>query len=126
MTRNFFNNFIRSLFSAIDYFIYSSIEWVTQGIFDIAELRTNVTIVETVRTKIYIILGIFMLFKISSSLIHFMINPDQMNDKEKGAVKLISRTITMLIMLILLPTIFTYIYKAQSVFFTNLTKIVIR
>lgn len=125
MTRNFFNNFIRSLFSAIDYFIYSSIEWVTQGIFDIAELRTNVTIVETVRTKIYIILGIFMLFKISSSLIHFMINPDQMNDKEKGAVKLISRTITMLIMLILLPTIFTYIYKAQSVFLPILPRLLL-
>lgn len=125
MSRNFFNNFIRELFCAIDYFIYSSIEWVTQGIFDIAELRANVTIVETVRTKIYIILGIFMLFKISSSLIHFMINPDQMNDKEKGAVKLISRTITMLIMLILLPTIFKYIYKAQAVFLPILPRLLL-
>lgn len=125
MSRNFFNNFIRSLFSSIDYFIYSSIEWVTQGIFDIAELRANVTLVETVRTKIYIILGIFMLFKISSSLIHFMINPDQMNDKEKGAVKLISRTITMLILLILLPTIFTYLYKAQAVFLPILPRLLL-
>ena len=66
MTRNFFNDFIRDLFCSIDYFIYSSIEWVTQGIFDIAELRTNVDLVEDVRDKIYIILGIFMLFKISA------------------------------------------------------------
>lgn len=125
MTRNFFNNFIRSLFCSIDYFIYSSIEWVTQGIFDIAELRTNVTIVETVRTKIYIILGIFMLFKISASLISYMVNPDQMSDKEKGAVKLISRTITMLVMLILLPTIFTYIYKVQTVFLPILPRLLL-
>jgi len=125
VTRNFFNNFIRSLFCSIDYFIYSSIEWVTQGIFDIAELRTNVTIVETVRTKIYIILGIFMLFKISASLISYMVNPDQMSDKEKGAVKLISRTITMLVMLILLPTIFTYIYKVQTVFLPILPRLLL-
>ena len=125
MTRNFFNNFIRSLFSTIDYFIYSSIKWVTQGIFDIAELRTNVSIVETVRTKIYIILGIFMLFKISVSLINYMINPDQMTDKDKGATKLISRTITMLVMLILLPTIFTLIYRVQSAFLPMIPRLVL-
>lgn len=125
MERNFFNNFIRSLFSSIDYFIYSSIEWVTQGIFDIAELRTNVTIVETVRNKIYIILGIMMLFKISASLINYMINPEQMNDKEKGASKLIGRTITMLIMLILLPTAFTLLYRAQQVFLPILPRLLL-
>lgn len=125
MTRNFFNNFIRSLFCSIDYFIYSSIEWVTQGIFDIAELRTNVDIVETVRTKIYIILGIMMLFKISASLINYMINPDQMTDKDKGASKLIGRTIKMLVLLILLPTIFNILYRVQSAFLPMLPRIIL-
>lgn len=125
MTRDFFNNFIRSLFCSIDYFIYSSIEWVTQGIFDIAELRTNVDIVDTVRTKIYIVLGIVMLFKISASLINYMINPDQMTDKEKGASKLISRTVTMLALLIILPTIFTLLYKVQTVFLPILPRLIL-
>lgn len=125
MTRNFFNDFIRSLFCSIDYFIYSSIEWVTQGIFDIASLRTNVTIVETVRTKIYIVLGIVMLFKISLSLINYMINPDQMSDKEKGASKLISRTVVMLVMLMLLPTIFDLLYRVQNVFLPVLPRLLL-
>lgn len=125
MTRNFFNDFIRSLFSSIDYFIYSSIEWVTQGIFDIASLRTNVTIVETVRTKIYIVLGIVMLFRISISLINYMINPDQMTDKEKGASKLISRTVTMLVMLILLPTVFDILYRVQEEFLPVLPRLIL-
>ena len=99
MTQNFFNDMVRMFFAWLDYNIYSFIEFVTQGIFDIAHLRSNVNLVETVRDKIYVILGIFMLFKISSSLIQYMVNPDMMTDKEKGASKLISRTITMLCML---------------------------
>jgi len=125
VTRNFFNDSIRGLFCSIDYFIYSSIEWVTQGIFDIAELRTNVDIVEEVRNKIYIILGIFMLFKISASLIQYMVNPDMMNDKEKGVSKLIGRTITMLAMLIILPTFFSLIYRAQKAFLPMIPKILL-
>ena len=120
MTRDFFNNFIRGLFASIDYFVYSSIEWVTQGIFDIAELRTNVTIVEDVRNKLYVILGIFMLFKITASLMNYMIT-----DKEKGASKLISRTITMLALLLLLPTIFSYVYRAQTVFLPILPRLIL-
>ncbi len=57
-----------------------------------------------------------MLFKISASLINYLINPDQMNDKEKGANKLISHTVTMLALLLLLPSIFTLLYRAQSAF----------
>lgn len=125
MVRNFFNDSMRSLFSAIDYFIYSSIEWVTQGIFDIAELRTNVTLVEDIRDKIYVILGIFMLFKISFSLISYMINPDTMNDKEKGVSKLISRTFTMLVMLMVLPTAFSLLYRAQTVFLPMIPKLLL-
>ena len=116
MKKSFFNDFVREFFANIDKTIYGAIEWVTQGIFDIAELRTNVDIVEDVRGKIYILLGIFMLFKISASLINYMIKPDEMNDKDKGASKLISRTVVMLAILMFLPTGFDLLYRAQSVF----------
>ena len=125
MQKDFFNDFIRGLFASIDRTIYGAIEWVTQGIFDIAQLRTNVDIVETVRSKIYIILGIFMLFKISASLINYMIKPDEMSDKDKGASKLIIRTITMLAILMILPTAFTYIYRAQSAFLPILPRLLL-
>lgn len=122
MTKNFFNDMVRTFFAWLDFNIYSFIEFVTQGIFDIAHLRSNVNLVETVRDKIYVILGIFMLFKISASLIQYMVNPDMMSDKEKGASKLISRTITMLCMLIALPTIFSLLSRIQTEFLPILPK----
>ena len=125
MTKDFFNNFIRSLFCSIDYFIYSSIEWITQGIFDISELRTNINIVSQVRNKLYVLLGIFMLFRISITLINYMINPEQMVDKERGIRNLVIRTITMIALLIMLPTIFSYLYKAQKVFLPVLPRVLL-
>lgn len=116
MERNFFNNFIRSLFANIDYSVYSLIEWVVQGIFDIANLRTSIDLVNSVRQKIYVILGIFMLFKITFALINYMLNPDSMSDREKGVSKLVSRTGIMLALLIAVPTIFSLLYRAQNVF----------
>ncbi len=125
MTKDFFNNFIRSLFCSIDYFIYSSIEWVTQGIFDISELRTNINIVSQVRNKLYVLLGIFMLFRISITLINYMINPEQMVDRERGIKNLVVRTVLLIGLLIMLPTIFSYMYKAQKVFLPVLPRVLL-
>ena len=125
MTKDFFNNFIRSLFCSIDYYIYSSIEWVTQGIFDISELRTNVKIVSEVRNKLYVLLGILMLFKISATFINYMINPDQMSDREKGVKNLIERTIGMIALLIMLPTIFNFLYRTQKAFLPILPRVLL-
>ncbi len=125
MTRDFFNNFIRNLFCSIDYYIYSSIEWVVQGIFDISTLRTYTKIVDQVRNKIYVLLGIFMLFKLSITLVNYLINPEQMSDNQKGMKKLVPRTILLLALLLLTPTIFRFLYRAQTVFVPMLPKIFI-
>lgn len=125
MTRDFFNNFIRNLFSSIDYFIYSSIEWIVQGIFDIVDLRTNINIINDVRNKIYILLGIMMLFKITASLVSYLINPDQMNDKEKGVTKLIGRVFVMLVFLLILPAGFKLLYRVQKAFLPMVPRIIL-
>ncbi|MBR4262187.1 MAG: hypothetical protein IKQ35_02350 [Bacilli bacterium] len=125
MTKDFFNNFIRNLFCSIDYFIYSSIEWVTQGIFDISELRTNINIVSQVRNKLYVLLGIFMLFRISITLINYMINPEQMTDRERGIRNLVGKTIAMIALLIMLPTIFGFLYRAQKAFLPVLPRVLL-
>lgn len=114
-----FTGFLRTIFGHFDYVIYSLIKWITQGIFDIAFLRTDVSLVETIRNRLYVILGVFMLFKLSISFIGYIINPESMfseKDKNKNLGGIISRTIVMLVLLILLPSIFSVLYRAQSAF----------
>ncbi len=122
-----FMDIFRFLIGHIDYAIYSLIEWVTQGIFDIAFLRADVSLVATVRNRLYVILGVFMLFKLSISFMSYIVNPDAMidKDKSKNVSGLIARTILMLVFLILLPTLFTVLYRAQSAFLPVLPRVLL-
>ena len=54
---------------------------------------------EQFTTIMYVLAGVFMLFKIAISLVQMLINPDQINDKQAGAGKIVTRVITSIIML---------------------------
>lgn len=65
-------------------------------------------------TRIQMLLGIFMLFKVSFSLIMYVVNPDDFSDKSKGIGKLAQNTVISLIMLAVVPYIFNMAFKLQA------------
>lgn len=50
----------------------------------------------------YVLAGVFMLFRIALSLVQMLINPEQVNDKQAGAGKMITRVVISVILLLLL------------------------
>lgn len=118
-------NFIRMLFASINYCIYSLIEFIMQGIFDIANLRLTDGLIGDIYKRIYAFLAIFMVFKLTISFLKYMVNPDSIVDKEKGAGKLISRTVTMLALILMLPMLFPLLNEAQEVFLPILPKVIL-
>ena len=54
---------------------------------------------DDISTTVYVLAGVFMLFRVVVSMIQMLINPDQMTDKNVGAGKLIIRIVTCIIML---------------------------
>ena len=116
---------IRGLFAGINYCIYSLIEWIMYGIFDIAALEINTGLLNDIYTRIYVFLGIFMLFKLTISFLKYMVDPDSLVDKEKGVGKLVSHTIVMLALLILLPQFFPLLREAQREFLPVLPRIIL-
>lgn len=99
---NFFTQAIRGLFAHIDKWIYDIIELVVNTIFQLSEFRLD-AMAEAITSRVYVIVGIFMLFKVIISMITYMANPDKINDKEKGASKLAIRVVVVLLLLILIP-----------------------
>lgn len=96
---------LRTISGFLDKVIYGAIKYVFYGIFDIAGLTSNSNIFDGIYQRIYVILGIFMAFKLTFSFFQYIINPDQMDSKnEKGLSKLIQRVFIMLFALVLLPT----------------------
>lgn len=116
---------IRGLFAGLNYCVYSLIEFIMQGIFDIANLRLTEGLIGDIYKRIYVFLAIFMVFKLTISFLQYMVNPDKINDKEKGAGKLIARTITMLALVLMLPSFFPLLNEAQTVFLPVLPKVIL-
>ena len=101
-----FNNLLRPFFGGIDYLFYTLLGCVIEGIYNLSSIFASKDVTEIIYTRIYTVLAIFMVFKLTFSFIKYVVSPDTMVDKEQGVGKIIARTLTMLAILIILPTIF--------------------
>lgn len=103
---SWFFDLIRSIFGFFDRLVYGLIKWILYGIFDLSALSTNSNVFNGIYSRIYVILGIFMAFKLSFSFFQYIISPDTMGEKgDKGVGKLFTRVFLMLFALMVLPSI---------------------
>lgn len=70
-------------------------------------------IVVGIYQRVGLILGIFMLFKLTFSFIQMLVSPDQLTDKEKGAGKIIMKVVVVIVLLAMTPSLFNEAYKLQ-------------
>ena len=66
-------------------------------------------------SRVYVLLGIFMLFKLSFSLLQYMVDPNSFSDSSKGFGKLVTNSLVALVLLIMVPMIFDKGMEIQSV-----------
>jgi len=117
MERNWGIDLFRSFFAMIDKAVYSLIDNVYKIILDLA---TEVSVfspglIDDMYKRIYALLAIFMLFKVTFSFINYVINPDAFLDKSKGVQNLIKNFIIVLVMIIITPFAFSKLYEAQEI-----------
>ena len=110
-----FLQIVRSFFFMLDSAIFNFIP----TIYDLLMLISRTSILSQGQIKefadrIQVLLGVFMLFKVSFSLITYVINPDEFSDKSKGFGKLWQNVIIALIMLVLSPYAFNMAYDFQA------------
>ena len=95
-------DFLRTIFSALDSFGYSLLSGMYNIFFTVANAELfSGDIIDTFYSRIQLILGVFMTFKLSLSILQIIINPDAYKDNNKGAAKLITHIALALVMLTL-------------------------
>lgn len=109
-----FDRILRSLFGTID----GILGWAASTLYTLIVQIANVDIfgnyIYTMMGRIYTFLAIFMLFKLSISVVNYVLNPDQLTDKSKGFGKLIQNVIIVMALIIMTPQIFNWAYKLQA------------
>src|SRR5699024_8431369 len=105
---NYFSSLVLQFLGWISSLIYGMVSLVTQGFFNLSYIQIfKSDVVEQITARLYVVLAVFMIFKLAFSLIQYLVNPDQVNDNQAGMGKMVSRTATAFIMLIGVPIIFT-------------------
>lgn len=106
----------RSMSFFFDKLIYGFVGTIYNLLVEIAETSIfTEEVIDIFAGKIYALLGIFMLFKVSFSILTYIVNPDDFTDKNKGFSKLISNVLITLGLLVLTPWLFTQAMEVQKI-----------
>lgn len=109
-------NPIRNIFLGLDVIIYKFIDYLYQVFITIASARIfkDVNFTEII-DRVYIIIGVVMLFVTAYSLLSAIINPDNIAKGEMSAAKLVPNMIMSIVLIAIVPTIFNLMYQAQDI-----------
>jgi len=116
-------SFFYGILLSLDCIIYSFVSYVYQIFLVLAqgsEIIDDKFIVEFVN-RIYIIIGVVMLFLIAYSLLKSMVNPDEALKGKKSPVNIIKDVIISIALIALLPTIFDFAFSFQNSLLINNT-----
>ena len=87
---SFVIKYLKMFFGFLDQIVYDLISKVYDLLMEIANINLfDNEIFSIFAERIYALLGLFMLFKVSFSLIKYIVNPDEFNDKSKGGKKIV-------------------------------------
>ena len=129
LDRSLFFTYIRQALALMFAALYKLVGFFLEIVYAVAGLDNSSTftpLYEGIQNRFYVIIGVFMLFKVTISLITYFANPDKITDKEVGAGKLVTRFITMLVLLIVVPqTVFPFLSKIQAPLLSTIGKVIL-
>ncbi len=96
---------LRFMFIWFDSIIYWAVKWVLYVMFDLIDLTASSQLLSGIYQRIYVIVAVFMAFKLSFSFFQYLVNPQSMVDQKKGIGKLFMNVFIMLAALIFIPTV---------------------
>lgn len=110
---------VRNFFATITAYIYDFITVLYKLFQFVSQVDiingADGSIVNNIYKKITMILGIFMIFKLSFTLIQSLVDPDKFTDKRNGFTSIIVRLITSIVLLGMTPTIFKEARNLQKI-----------
>lgn len=107
---------IRSLFITIDRVVYAWIENCYELLIKLSESGIfSQSTIQEFANRIYVFLGLIMIFRVSITLVQYIINPQNFNDKAIGGAALVKNVAFVLVGIVLVPYVFEAAYGLQRI-----------
>lgn len=110
-------SFILPVIYGIAAVVFGGISWIINQFYAMIIILANVDLFEQfsdIKNKIFALMGLFMVFKISLSVIQYVINPDKMTDSSTGAQKILIKVVISLALLGSYNAIFDTAMRIQN------------
>lgn len=111
-------NLFRTLMFFLDNIVYGLIPQIYKLFIYLSQLNLfggdNDNPLQMLINRVYVLLGIFMLFRVSFSLLQYIVDPNAFRDSSKGMGKLVTNVLVVLVLLVSVPSIFQFAYDLQS------------
>lgn len=119
LLRGFFNEMILKMIRTISFFLDGILMKLIEYFYHYFDLILNQKIFEgellkNITTKIYIFIGILIFFKLSITVINYIINPDLLEQKGTSVEAIIKKIIISIISIVLIPFGFKIAYSLQD------------
>lgn len=111
---------MRLIFFFLDSIVYSLIPVVYRGIFALYDIDKIIgvgntqNLLNTAKETVYSFLGIFMFFRVAFSLITMLVDPSLIDDKSKGAKKIVLNIFICLGLIVVVPVFFRVAKNIQT------------
>lgn len=107
---------VRSILFMLDQVVYGFIPTLYKLIISLAnvDLYTGNSAITALLNRVYIIVGIFMLFKLAFSVLRYIVDPGSFSDQAKGFTGLVKRLMIAIVLLVTVPYIFKNLYDWQG------------
>ena len=113
--------FLRTICFFVDNIVYGLIPILYKLLLYLArvDLVSDNVPVQALIQRIYILIGIFMLFRLSFSIMSYIVNPDAFSDQSKGFTNLVRRVMIAVVLLACIPWFFSKAYEIQGKILTS-------
>lgn len=116
----------RTLFYFLDFAVYWAVGVLFQLIIDLSKFNLfSASVIKDFANRIYVILGIIMIFKLMISFIQMLIDPDRMNDKENGVGGILKRVIISMVLIVMVGSIFDFAMDLQEKLLPIIPKVIL-
>ncbi len=109
------SDIFRSILSLFDRVVYWFLGLLVSLFDQIASVRVfESDTIKAFSERIFFLVAVIMVFKVSFSIIKYIINPDTFSDNERGMGKVIRNVILVLVSLVCVQPVFQFLYDLQD------------
>ena len=97
--------------------LYRTVASMYSDVVNLVDILNNSELTVTINSvvsNIYVLIGIFMLFRIVVSLLNYLVDPDKINDKKVGGSQLVMHILISIVLFLSLRFVFVWTGNLQT------------